>query len=281
MATESSPYSEEQQIEESLTEELLALLALSLAFSTDKIVLSKFEPAGDYNQAQQRFRNKMSEVLPDLNQTSRISIEIALARAARDLGLNDLSVDYSNPIFREFVADVFEKHIELVSQTNRNMFNELRQIAFEEGWSNQELARRFKQYFGLTPNHLRTVLNMERALLEDDVKKTVRGKLLQKRIDQLIEWRLNLIAVQMSTEIVEGSKDLAFTYLVTTGQVSVTEYEKEWLAVPDERTTAICLSSHRSRADIGQRFANGLYHPPAYPPYHPCRSSIRLVKKII
>src|SRR5690554_1710117 len=142
MATESSPFSEEQEIEESLTEELLALLALSLVFSTDKIVLSKFEPAGDYNQAQQRFRNKMSEVLSNLNQSSRISIEIALERAARDLGLNDLSVDYSNPIFRGFVADVFEKHVELVSQTNRAMFNELRQIAFRSEEHTSELQSR-------------------------------------------------------------------------------------------------------------------------------------------
>src|SRR5690554_6312929 len=200
MATESSPYSEEQEIEESLTEELLALLALSLVFSTDKIVMSQFEPAADFNIVQQRFRNKMSEVLPDLNQSSRSSIEIALSRASKDLGLTDLNIDYSNAIFREFVADVFEKHIELVSQTNRTMFNELRQIAFEEGWSNQELARRFKDYFGLTPNHLKTVLNMERALLEDGVKKKVRDSLLKNCIDQLIEWRLNLIAFQMSTE---------------------------------------------------------------------------------
>ena len=281
MATESSPFSQEQEIEESLTEELLALLALSLVFSTDKIVMSQFEPAADFNIVQQRFRNKMSEVLPDLNQSSRSSIEIALSRASKDLGLTDLNIDYSNPIFREFINDVFEKHIELVSQTNRTMFNELRQVAFEEGWSNQELARRFKDYFGLTPNHLKTVLNMERALLEDGVKKKVRDNLLRKRIDQLIEWRLNLIAVQMSTEIVEGSKDSAFTYLVTTGQVSITEYEKRWVSVIDEDTSSICLSSHNMRADIGQKFANGVYHPPAYPPIHPCRSAIILAKKIL
>lgn len=281
MATESSPFNEEQEIEESLTSELLALLALSLVFSVDNIVMSQFEPAQDYTNVQERFRSKVSEAYPILNSTSKDAIDIAINRASRDLGLKDLSIDYSDQIFSDRINEIFNRHMNFVSQTNRAMFNELRQIAFENGWSNQELARRLKDYYGLTPNHLRTILNMEKALMADGVKKTTRDSLIRNRIDQLIEWRLNLISVQLSTEIVEGSKDSAFSYLVSTGQVSITEYEKEWVAVIDENTTQICTSSHRTRARVGERFPNGLLHPPAYPPVHPCRSAIRLVKIIL
>ncbi len=280
MATESSPFDEEQQIEEDLTDDLLALFARSLIFAVKNVNVNQFQPTQDYSNVRDRFRNKLSESIPSLNQVGQESIGVGLDRAITQLNLNELNIDYSDPVFREFVNDVFNKHLDLIEKTNRDMFNTLRQVGLERGWSDAELARRFKMYFGLTSNHLNTVLVMEDAFLKDGIKKSVRENLLQKRIDQLIEWRMNLFAVQFSTEIVEGSKDTAVTYLARNGQIDRSEYEKEWVSVIDGSTTTFCVSSHRMRAEIGGAFPNGRLHPPGYPPPHPCRSSIRLVKKV-
>lgn len=281
MAIEESPFTEEQELEESLTEELMIALAAAYLFSVSSIVNSQFNPASDYNQVENRFRNSLSATFPELYNTSKQSINTALQRASTELGLKDLTVDLSDQRILQRVSDTFERHIQFVSETNRAMFNDLRNVALENGWSNVEFAKRLKDYVGLTPKYLQTVLTMEQALIKEGVKKSIRQEILRKRIDQLIDWRLNLISVNLSTEIVEGSKDAAYSYLVRTNQVSVDEYEKEWRSVLDENTTQICTSSHRMRARIGQAFPNGLYHPPAYPPVHACRSAITLVKRIL
>jgi len=278
MPVENSPYDQEQEIEESLTEELLAALALALLFSVDNIVMSQFTYS-DLNRVNERFKSKLSEVLPPLQSASQESAQIGIERAIRELKLKDLDIDYSSPQFRNFVQDVFDKHTAFIIATNRDMFNTLRQFAIENGWSEAEFARRLKDYIGLTPRHLRSVLAMEKALSEDGVSKKNRQEKLRKYINKLVDWRLNLIAVQLSTEIVEGSKDAAFSYLVSTGQVNAGDYQKEWVSVLDEVTTQICTSSHRTRANIGSNFPNGVPHPPAYPPIHSCRSAIRLVKR--
>lgn len=281
MAVESSPFDEEQEIEDSLKEELLALLALSLLFSVSNIVNSQFDPSSDLTTVSDRFRSKTSEAFPTLYGTSKEAIDIALARAARELGLKNLSVDLSDQRILQRVSDIFERHIQFITETNQAMFRELRNIAFENGWSDAEFARRLKKYVGLTPKHLQSVITMEKALIADGVKKSTRDEILRKRIDQLIDWRLNLISVNLSTEIVEGSKDAAYSYLERTGQISVNEFEKQWVSVIDDVTTQICTSSHLTRATIGGTFPNGLRYPPAFPPVHPCRSSTRLVKRIL
>ncbi len=104
-------------------------------------------------------------------------------------------------------------------------------------------------------------------------------KRVNKRIDQLVEVRMKLTAVTIGTEVVEGSKDASFTYLAESGQLDSDKYVKEWVSVIDDVTTDICTSSHRTIAEIGQPFPNGFYHPPAYDPVHPCRSSLRIRKR--
>ena len=280
MATEASPFEEEEQVEESLTENLLELLATSLIFATSNIVLSQFVPS-NYQSVEQRFRSKLSEGFPLFTSVTKDSVEIALQRVETDLGIKNISVDYSNPIFSNRIVESFEKHIDFIQETNGDMFNTLRQVAIENGWSDEQLARRLRQYFGLTPKHMLSVINMENALKSDGLNLQKRNEILQKRIDQLIEWRLKLIAVQLSTEVVEGSKDAFYTYAADTNQIDRTEYEKNWNSVIDNVTTQICISSHNTRAPIGGRFPNGLRHPPAYPPVHECRSAITLVKRIL
>lgn len=281
MPTENSPFQEEQQIEESLTEELLIALASALLFSVNNIVYSQYDPSQGFQEVNSRFRSNLSATFPTLYSTSQASIQVALERAARELGLKNLDIDLSDERLLQKVSDTFEKHLTFVQETNLQMFNELRRIALENGWSDEEFARRLKKYIGLTPRHLQTIITMETALISDGVKKATREEILRKRIDQLVGWRLQLIAVQISTEIVEGSKDAAYSYLVRTGQVSIDEYEKRWVSVLDENTTQICTSSHNMRARLGEPFANGLHHPPAYPPVHGCRSAITLVKRLL
>ncbi len=120
---------------------------------------------------------------------------------------------------------------------------------------------------------------MEDALINEGLSKKVIAERIQKRIDQLVEVRLSLAATLVGTEVVEGSKDEAFNQLASTGQIDRSQYIKSWESVIDSVTTAICTSSHKMTAEIGEAFANGYQHPPATNPVHPCRSSIRIIKR--
>lgn len=282
MATESNPFPNEEGELESNTEELLAAaFALSLVNSTSVIKPSEFNPLISFNDLQQRFRNNFSEVLTDLNVTSKESIQIGINRFSREFGFSNLSIDYSDERFSIAIRNVFNNNMDFLLQTNQEMWSELRSIALENGWSDEELAKRLKRYYGLTPSHLRTVINMESALIADGVKKRKRDELVGNRIDRLLDWRINLSSVQISTGVVEGSKDESFGYLVDTAQIDRNEYEKRWVSIIDDVTSDTCISSHNTRAPIGGVFPNGMRHPPNLNVIHPCRSAITLAKKIL
>ncbi len=278
MATESSPFEEEQSLEDELDEELLMLLALAFLSATSTIVISQFT-FNNFSTVQERFKAEASSILPSLQSVSSRSIEVGLNRTASDLNLKDLHIDYSDSRIMNIVREAFSDNLEMILQTNQEMFSELLRIADERGWDNQEIARRLKMYYGLTPRFLKTVISMEDALKAEGLSKKVIQERVQKRIDQLVEHRIKLASTLIGTKVVEGSKDIAFTQLVETGQVDFDKYVKEWRSGVADGTTQVCLSSHRMIAEIGGVFANGFSAPPATDPVHPCRSSIRIVKR--
>jgi hypothetical protein len=278
MSVESSPYHEEEALEEETHEELLALFALALLAGTSGLVMSTFSYS-DFESVQARFRTKASEVLSKLSDTSQKSINIGLERTSREIKKKDLSVDYSDSRIQSLAARIFDSQLVYILQTNSNMFNELLIIADDRGWGNKEIARRLKLYYGLTPRYLRTVIAMEDALKAESLSKKVIEQRIQRRIDQLVEVRLRLASTMISTSIVEGAKDTAFTQLVETGQLERDDYVKQWVSVLDDVTTDICVSNHRAIAEIGQAFPSGDTHPPALNPVHPCRSSTRIIKR--
>ncbi len=275
---ESSPYEEEQALEDETSEALLALLALAFLFAVEGNGKTSLTLT-DLNGTQDRFKRKASESIPTLASAGTQAVQIGVGRTSKELGLNNLSIDYSDSRFSDVIQRAFNSNLELMIETNQAMFSALLEEASRRGWSEAEVARRFKLYFGLTPRYLRTVLAMEDALIKEKVPKSVIAKRVQKRIDQLIEHRIKLAATLISTEVVEGSKDEAFKQLAESGQIDRDKYIKEWRSVIDDSTTQVCLSSHRMIAEIDGVFPNGYSHPPATSPVHPCRSSIRIIKR--
>lgn len=277
MAFENSPYVEEGELEEKIYEEVILLLALSLlaGISTLRSTLT----TQDFNSTQQSFKLKASEMIPTLVGVSFEASQVGVNRLAKELKLSGLVLDFTDARFQNLVLNVFESNLERMLSTNHSMYYALLQIAEERGWDDAEVLRRFKLYYGLPPKYLKTVLAMEDALKAEGIAKKVINKRIQKRIDQLIEHRLGLAAVLIGTQIVEGSKDIAFTQLSESFQLDSNAYVKEWVSVVDDVTTQVCLSSHGAIAEIGQPFPNGYYHPPALDPVHPCRSSIRIRKR--
>ena len=278
MAVEKSPFEEEENLEKEAHEELLLLLALGFVAGVSGIKLKEFSYS-DFEDSQTKFKTKASEVVPSLNNTSFLAIQTGVERAIKDTGLKGLTVDYSDQRFQNMVLATFNDNIERILQTNRNMFEELLKAAAERGWSDAEVARRFKLYYGLTPRFLRTILSMEDALVKEKLSKKTISERIQKRIDSLIEVRLSLAATLIGTEVVEGSKSKAFEQLAETNQLDTSIYVKSWESVIDESTTEICTSSHKMIAEIGGIFPNGYAYPPATNPVHPCRSSIRIRKR--
>lgn len=275
---EESPYETERELENEVDEELLALLATALIFATSSLTISSFSRS-EFQTIQDRFQTKSSEILPQLNSISQRSIQAGLDRISDELNINDLAVNYSDPRLQSYINRVFQDNIDEILDTNQRMWIRLQQIAIEKGWSEEELVRRLKKYYGLTPSHLQTVLNMESALNAENISKKIIEQQVQKRIDNLIEWRFRLTSGLIGTEIVEGSKELSWTILGETAQLDSESYLKQWVSVVDENTTNVCLSSHLTTAEIGGTFPNGFKYPPNLNVIHPCRSSMRIIRR--
>ena len=274
---EQSPYEEERDLEERIDEELLLLLAAAFLKAQQSISPTSFT-RNDFQGMQEVFRNAASKIIPELQSVSREAVEVAFQR----LPISTLSVDdidFSDPRFRQLVTNIFEDNIGYLMDTNEQMFNRLQEIAQARGWSEEQLARYLKKFYGIVPNHVTTVLSMEDALKAEKVSNKTINERVQKRVDDLVEWRVQLSSALVGTEVVEGSKDLTYTILGETGQLDSEQYIKQWFAVVDSRTTQVCLNSHLTTAEIGGFFPNGFAHPPALNPLHPCRSSMRIVRR--
>lgn len=271
---ELNPFPEENELEDSVEEEMLAILALAFVQAPQ---IDNFTRS-DFSTVQNRFRSQVSEILPFLYGISQDAIKSGLDRTQRELSLS-LTFDFTDPRLQSFVLQVLNDNLAEILDTNERMFNRLQQIALERGWDDQKLFDTFKRYYGLIPNHVQTIVNLEDSLRADGVPEGKIIKQVQKRIDRLVEWRIRLFANLVGTEIVEGSKELSWTAAVSRGELDTSSYEKEWVSVVDGDTTNFCMSSHLTRAEIGGVFANGRPFPPGFPPIHPCRSSIRIVRR--
>ena len=271
---ENAPYEEEAQIEDTVEEAMFGLLLLALLESTDKIILSRFT-SQDFATIQDSFRDKTSEVYPKLSDAAQKAIDAGVKRTVAQTSLKNLSVDHSARVIQDHINAVLSSNMRQVLETNQRSFRRILEIADQKGWPEQEIARRLKRYYGLIPSHIDTVVNMENALLAEGTSKKTVQKQVQTKIDQLIEWRMKLVAATVATDIVEGSKAVAFSYLFDEGQIGP-DYVKQWVSVIDSRTSDICLSSNRMTAEINSPFPNGFQYPPAH---GNCRSSIRLIKR--
>ncbi|MBG23669.1 MAG: hypothetical protein CMF22_10125 [Idiomarinaceae bacterium] len=273
---EPSPFSEENELEDSVEEELLALLALAFvqAPRIENFTRQSFQTVQD------RFRSEVSRVMPFLYDISSTALQTGLDRTKRELSLGDILFDQTSPRLQAFVRQVFQDNIDEIMDTNERMWVKLQQVAQEKGWTDKQLFDAFKRYYGLTPNHLQTILNMEDAMRASGTSQASIERQVQSRIDRLVEWRIRLFANLVGTEVVEGSKEIAWTAAVNDGQLDPSQYVKLWVSVVDGNTTDVCLSSHLTTAEIGGVFPNGRPYPPAFPPLHSCRSSVRIVKRV-
>lgn len=274
---ETSPYAQEEEIENSIEEELLALLLVAFIKSSGSFQ-GGFFSFNQVDTANSQFVKELSKITPTLNAKGSEAITVGLDRAMRETDLKDLTYNFSSQRFRDAISDIFDKHVDFLTATNERMVQRLLELATERGWGDQEIIRRLKLYWGLTPDHMVSVVKLEDALRKENATNAVIRNTVQKKIDNLIEWRASLTTAQIATEVTENSKAVAFAEMFEEGDVSG-DYVKEWRAVLDENTTQICTSSHLSIAELNGNFPNGLFSPPAFPPVHPCRSTIRIIKR--
>lgn len=272
---ENAPYEEEAEIEDEVNEELVSLLLAGVLDAVSTIKVNDFTRS-DFEDVLGEFNRKASKALPTLSSASQRAIDVGVERAMSQIkSLKDLSVDHNDEFIQSHIRSVLNSNINQVQQTNRRAFNRVLEIGAENNWSDKVIAQRLKKYFGLVPSHIDTVFNMETSLLREGAKKSVVDNQVQKKIDQLVEWRLRLTSANIATDIVEGSKSNSFQYLRDEGQLNE-DYVKQWVSVIDDRTSDVCLSSNRTIAEIGGTFSNGFAYPPAH---GHCRSSIRIIKR--
>lgn len=264
---ENSPYVEESEAEESIIEELLILLTAGLLLAGKE---------SSFDEMQTRLQTQASKIIPTLYSKATTVTEASTTRVEKVVG-KKLTYDYSDDTFATRITSALSDNMDQVIATNSRMYEVLLQYSAERGWSDTETLRRLKLYYGLTPTHLTTVLNMESSLARTGASKKTIEKKTKERIEGLQDWRFDLIADNIAVDAVEGAKDATFRYFLSTGQIDRT-YVKQWVAVVDDRTSDICLGLNGTQAELDGTFEGGYIWPPAH---GHCRSSVKIVKRSI
>lgn len=263
---EQSPYSDEEEVHDGIYEEVLAALLLALALAAKE---SSFE------DMQEAFQRETSKALPAIIAASLTALNIAVKRTERQTKLKNLTFDYSEEAISSRAVTALTNNIQSMIQTNEAMYQEVLDMASEFNWSEGETLKRLKSYYGLTPTHVRTVIVFEQALAREGASRKTIATKTKERKEGLIDWRNELVADNVATDAIQGSKEALFSYFLSTGQVD-RDYVKEWVAVIDDRTSSICLGLNKKTAELDGVFEGGYLWPPAH---GHCRSSIRIVKR--
>lgn len=274
---ETSPYQEEKELEDSIEEALFTLFLLAVISSQKKFTGQTFTNSL-VDAAQQTFEKELSKIIPTLSQKGVDAIQVGIDRTLSTTDLKDLTYNFNSPRFQETIRRIFDDQMIYLTETNARAVQRLLEIASERGWTDAQVLARLRKYFGLVPDHINTVVKLEDALVREGAAKKVVDKTVQKKIDNLLEWRATLTATQVATEVVERSKAVAFAEMFEDGDIP-DDYVKQAIAVLDDRTTQICTSSHLTTAELNGNFPNGFFSPPFNNPLHPCRTTIRIIKR--
>lgn len=274
---EQSPYQPEDELQNDTEDNVLP--ALLLAFITSgKLFTGDFFSFDLVNDSNSAFVKEVSKVIPSLSTASSEAVTVGLQRTMRETDLTNLTYNFGSTRFQDNVREIFQRNMDFLTNTNHNMVQRVLQIANEKGWNDQEILRRLRMYWGLTPDHVSAVVKLEESLIREGASKSVIRKTTQAKIDNLIEWRSGLTAAQVATEIVERSKAVAFAEMFEDGDIP-DDYVKQAIAVLDDDTTVICTTSNRTIAELNGNFPNGFFAPPFNDPVHPCRTSIRIIRR--
>lgn len=274
---EQSPYQPEDELQNDTEDNVLPVLLLAF-ITSGKLFTGDFFSFDLVNDSNSAFVKEVSKVIPSLSTASSEAVTIGLQRAMRETDLTNLTYNFGSTRFQDNVREIFQRNMDFLMNTNQNMVQRVLQIANEKGWDDQEILRRLRMYWGLTPDHVSAVVKLEESLIREGASKSVIRKTIQAKIDNLIEWRSGLTAAQVATEVVERSKAVAFAEMFEDGDIP-DDYVKQSIAVLDENTTVICTTSNRTIAELNGNFPNGFFAPPFNDPVHPCRTSIRIIRR--
>jgi SPP1 gp7 family putative phage head morphogenesis protein len=134
-------------------------------------------------------------------------------------------------------------------------------------------AERSLEAFGLSPRQMGgyTSAKFDKPV-ESGQSQNLKRK-INAYIAQSLGSRFKIFAEQESHNISQQAQQVAWNYLVSHGQLTETA-EKVWLTAKDERVCPSCGPLHGKRANVTDKFENGLYVPGVHVN---CRCEIRLV----
>lgn len=276
MSEEKSPFPEEQDLQDDVESVIIPLIALAFVSASR---VARFDQNLDFQEVEDVFVSKMSEVIPKLQEASQSSIKIGWDRfKKKEKGLGDMSIDLSDPSLSSLAHDIFDDNLQYILDVNRRLIQAILDESLQRGWSERETLKYFKKFFGVTPLQFRQALAYEDSLINTlpKIPKESVDKVIDERADKLIDWRISLIAVRMSVSIVEASKVTSWSVIENKLGFNV---DKKWVSVIDDSTTDTCLETNSEVVPLGSLFSNGVMYPPAINPIHPCRSSVILVRR--
>lgn len=274
---EVSPYADEDEVLDNLEDALIAGIITAYLSSIKIIKPSDFNPNNFsiIDNLQNNLKKELTKLLPEIQNITNDSAGLAIKRAEENVKVKDFSFDYSDPRLASHIGNVFDSNMQAVINTNEETINLIIKRGREDELSDAQIAKMIKKYWGLTPSHVKTVMNYEKALLANGTKKSKVSDLVSKRIDSLVDWRFSLVAANISNDILQGSKNIVYEQMRSTGAIA-DNIVKQWVSIVDNSTTDTCLGLHNKQAEIGDNFPGGYSHPPAH---NRCRSSLILAKR--
>ncbi len=138
---ETSPFNPEEEIENNIEEELLVLL-LTAFVNTGKTFSGDIFSFDLVNDSNSQLRKELSKIMPTLSSSASESITVGLDRAMRETDLRNLSYNFGSQRLQETLTDIFQKHVDYLTETNTNAVQRLISIANERGWSDREILRK-------------------------------------------------------------------------------------------------------------------------------------------
>lgn len=196
--------------------------------------------------------------------------------------LKGLKFDPGTKESQRFLNKIVSDRNENLNRQSRKTIRRITMQAKNLGFSDRDTARLIKNSVSLNQVQARNLLNLQLKMKADGLSKREFNKRTTQFIEEESKKRAHTIARNESVDIINESLLDSFEQADKQGLLSVSDYDKEWDAIIDLKTSEICNRLHKQRVDFNSKFVDpaGAFGPFERPRAHVnCRATLRIIKK--
>lgn len=206
----------------------------------------------------------VAEALEPARQTLREALWMVGSEAAREIA-EAFGVDFTFEMISPEALEELRKFgaamVKDVSEATKAAIRQALVDAYAEGETAQEVARKIRNWIGLTERDWKLAekrvarwreLGYSEAKIEDMIEKWVEKKIAE---------RAETIALNELVYAANRGQEMAWNAAVRAGFLDPNNVEREWIAAGDERMCEICEQGDGMRAPLNEPFPNGFDRP--------------------